>query len=278
MGKVKIKTLGDEEQEQEDLEKQKLKKEQKALREGKGKAVEEKSEEQMAGEAAQEVKEEAKAEKNPTSPEASRGKKDKFKKKSTKPTRSKAYQTLIAKVDRTKQYSLDEALKLLPELSRNKFDETVELHINTAEQGISGSMTLPHGTGKSIKVAIADDALLAKIEQGKIDFDILLAHPSMMPKLAKVAKILGPRGLMPNPKTGTVTPDPEEAAKKYAGGLMNFKTEAKSPIIHLTIGKVSFGAQKLTENIKTVMDVIPQTKVKNVTLKSTMSPGIKIQL
>jgi large subunit ribosomal protein L1 len=167
---------------------------------------------------------------------------------------------------------------MLEKLKRSKFDETVELHINTIETGVSGNTTLPHGTGKQIRVAIADDDLLAKVAAGKIDFDVLLANPTMMPKLARVAKILGPRGLMPNPKNATLVKDPEKAIEAFKKGQMNFKTEAKAPIMHLTVGKMSFGSKKLSENIETLIDAIKKEKIRNVTLKSTMSPGIKIQL
>ena len=159
-----------------------------------------------------------------------------------------------------------------------KFDETVELHVNTIATGISGNITLPHGAGKKTRVAIATDALIAEIEKGKIDFDVLLSAPEMMPKLAKVAKILGPRGLMPNPKNGTISPKPEELAKKFEEGLMNFKTEAKAPIIHMVVGKMSFGPEKLSENIASAIDAIKKANIINVTLKSSMSPGIKLKV
>lgn len=192
--------------------------------------------------------------------------------------RSKNYQAIAKMVDKTKKYALSDALDLISKLKRAKFDETVELHINTIEKGISGNVTLPHGTGKKIRVAIADDELIAKVEKGKIDFDVLLSEPSFMPKLAKVAKFLGPRGLMPNPKSGTISNDPKTLAKKYEGGHISFKTESKSPIIHFTVGKVSYGEKKLSDNIKTMLDAVKKEKIRNVTLKSTMSPGIKIQL
>ena len=144
--------------------------------------------------------------------------------------------------------------------------------------GISGQITLPHGTGKQTRVAIADEKLIAEIEKGIINFDVLVAEPQMMAKLAKVAKILGPRGLMPNPKNGTITPKPEEVAKKYAGGQINFKTEAKAPIMHLTVGKISFGASKLTDNIEALIAAIKKANIVNATLKSTMSPGLKIKI
>ena len=120
--------------------------------------------------------------------------------------------------------------------------------------------------------------MLADVEKGKIEFDILLAEPSMMPKLAKVAKVLGPRGLMPNPKNGTISEKPESLAKKYEGGLVSFKTESKAPILHLTVGKISFGPKKLSENITTLLDAVKKENIKDATLKSTMSPGIKLSL
>jgi large subunit ribosomal protein L1 len=199
--------------------------------------------------------------------------------------RSAKYKTASAMVEESKQYSLSEALDLVEKTHMAKFDETVELHINTT-QSLNGSVTLPHGTGKSTRVAILNpnkdtagaDALLKEIESGKINFDILVATPDAMPKLAKVARILGPKGLMPNPKNGTVTPNPEAAAEKYAGGHMTFKTESKAPVLHLSVGKLSFGKTKLEENIKAAFKAIDMKNMKRVTLKSTMSPGIKLQL
>ncbi len=193
--------------------------------------------------------------------------------------RSKSYQASAKIVDRSKKYSLPDGLSMLEKLKRSKFDETVELHINTTETGVSGSITLPHGTGKVVRVAIATDELIEEIAKGgKINFDILLAAPVMMPKLARVAKILGPRGLMPNPKNATLVKDPEKAAENFKKGQMNFKTEAKAPIMHLSVGKMSFGAKKLSENIQTLLNAIKREKIRNITLKSTMSPGIKLNL
>ncbi|MBI2034125.1 MAG: 50S ribosomal protein L1 [Candidatus Levybacteria bacterium] len=204
--------------------------------------------------------------------------KAKTKKQAKKRTRSKRYDVAAKLVDKTKKYSLSEALALLPKLHIAKFDESIELHINTLEQGVSGIVSLPHGTGKKIRVVIADDKLIEDIIKEKINFDILLAEPSMMAKLAKVAKILGPRGLMPNPKNGTITANPEDAIKKFKAGQIRFKTETKAPIIHLTVGKISFGEKKLTDNITTILNAVQKQKIKNVTLKSTMSPGIKLDI
>jgi large subunit ribosomal protein L1 len=193
--------------------------------------------------------------------------------------------TAVAKlVEKNKKYVLKDALALLPKLKRAKFDETVELHINTLEKGVSGVLTLPHGTGKSVRIEIAHqgedpkhvDEIVKRVEGGAIDFDVLIATPDAMPKLAKIARFLGPRGLMPNPKNGTVTPTPAVTAKKFQAGQVNFKTEGKFPILHLSVGKVSFGEEKLADNIKAMIAAVQMKNIKNVTLKSTMSPGIKI--
>lgn len=128
------------------------------------------------------------------------------------------------------------------------------------------------------KDAAGTDALLKEIEAGKINFDILIATPDAMPRLAKVARVLGPKGLMPNPKNGTVTPNPEATAEKYAGGHMTFKTEAKAPVLHLAVGKLSFGKDKLEENIKAALKAVDSKNMKKITLKSTMSPAIRLSL
>lgn len=267
MGKIRVKTLGDEELEKEQKKKTEKRAETK-------KAKEKEAEQAEVAEGAQiEQKEPEKKEK---------AKKSSYVKKKTKNPHSKRYQTTVTFVDRNKQYSLSQALELLEKLEKAKFDETVELHVNTIEPGVSASMKLPHGSGKQTRVAIADstsvEGIVKQVEGGKIDFDVLLATPDVMPKLARVAKYLGPRGLMPNPKNETITAKPQEVAKQYQGGQITVKTEAKSPIIHLSVGKMSFGKEKLSENIKVVFAALPQTKLKNVTLKSTMSPGIKIQI
>lgn len=197
--------------------------------------------------------------------------------------RSAKYKEAASLIEKGKTYPLIQALDLLEKTHLAKFDETVELHINTLES-LSGSMNLPHGTGKSTKVAIlsplkdpkAADELLKNIEAGKITFDVLIATPDAMPKLAKVARILGPKGLMPNPKAGTVTPNPEAVAKQYEGGHMTFKTDPKAPVLHLSVGKMSFGKDKLTENIQTALKAVQTKNMKKVVLKSTMSPAIRL--
>lgn len=286
MGKIRVKTIGDETQEKEEQLKAKKKAEAKRAQEAAKKAADktEASEETVA------EKIEAKAEKDAEGTETkAEVKKKKAKsaakfKKETKQKHSKQYLTVAAHVEKNKKYALSEAVALLPKLQRAKFDETVELHINTLEKGISGSVILPHGTGKTIRIAIANQSadakaveeLVKKIEGGQIEFDVLIATPDTMPKLAKVARVLGPRGLMPNPKNGTVTPKPDEAAKKFEGGQMHFKTEAKFPLLHMTIGKVSFGDKKLAENAKASLHAVKSKNIRTVTLKSTMSPGIEL--
>jgi large subunit ribosomal protein L1 len=277
MGKIRVKTFGDEEAKQKEAEEARLKKEAKiAAAKGAAKVVAEPVTEEKAEEV--ETMEEAietKAEEVVETPKAAVKTKKEIEQAAF---HSKKYQTLSDKYDKTKVYSLKEALELLEKLQRKSFDETVELHLNTTATGISGQITLPHGTGKTTRVAIATDELIAEVEKGIINFDVLVAEPTMMAKLAKVAKVLGPRGLMPNPKNGTITPKPEEVAKKYAGGQINFKTEAKAPIMHLTVGKISFGPEKLTENIEALIAAVKKANIVNATAKSTMSPGIKIKI
>jgi large subunit ribosomal protein L1 len=202
--------------------------------------------------------------------------------KKRKRTRSQKYKQAAIKVDPKKTYSIKEALKLLREISLAKFDGTVEVHINTLENGLRGAVSLPHGTGKKIRVAIADQETIEKIikkaKEGKIDFDILVAHPQVMSKLAKVAKILGPRGLMPNPKAGTISDKPEKLAEKYKKGEIAWKTESKFPIVHQAIGKLSFADKQLEENFNAFIQSVSLKVIKNITLKSTMSPGIKVKI
>jgi large subunit ribosomal protein L1 len=285
MGKIRVKTFGDEELEQKEAQEAKARKEAKiAAAKSMAKTVEPEPEPEPEAEVAVEETTETEVVDLPASasealqagevPKEVKPKKE----KEEKAFHSKKYQALADQYDKTKIYSLKEALELLEKLQRKSFDETVELHLNTVSTGVSGQITLPHGTGKTTRVAIATDALIADVEKGAINFDVLVAQPQMMAKLARVAKVLGPRGLMPNPKNGTITPKPEEVAKKYAGGQINFKTEAKAPIMHLTVGKISFGPEKLTDNIEALIAAIKKTNIVNVTLKSTMSPGLKIKI
>lgn len=286
MGKVRAAVIGDEELEQkqkEEAEKRRLAKIEAAKAAGQAK---------KAAEAEHVISKESENSPEEVSTDSGDDKEQPKKKVVVKKEsqrvapRSSKYLTSAKLIDKSKQYPVKEALSLVEKAHIAKFDETVELHVNTLTTGVSGQVTLPHGTGKQTRVAIlqpakdpkAADDLLKQIEAGKIDFDVLVATPDAMPRLAKVARVLGPKGLMPNPKAGTVTPKPEEVAAKFAGGQMNFKTEAKAPIIHLSVGKLSFGADKLAENIHVALKAIKSENIKKVVVKSTMSPAVKLAL
>ncbi|PIT89162.1 MAG: hypothetical protein COU27_01805 [Candidatus Levybacteria bacterium CG10_big_fil_rev_8_21_14_0_10_36_7] len=283
MGKIRLKTIGDESQEIEAKKKLKDRREQKTLRDTQdkkmGKAPGLKGGENIVtvGPSEEELQKAEELQVEGSKIEEKDGKKgkSKFNIKKTH-TASRRYSDNATLVAKKTAYPLKTALEILKKFKSVKFDETVELHINVKEKGINGQMTLPHGTGKTLKVKIADDALIAQIEKGKIDFDILVATPEMMPKLARVARVLGPRGLMPNPKSGTISEKPEDVVKKLSLGQISFKTESGAPIIHLSIGKLSFDEKQLSENIKEVTTAIKVSNINNATLKSTMSPAIKI--
>ena len=220
---------------------------------------------------------------------------------------AKKYKAAATKVDRTKRYKLDEALKLVKETATKKFDETVDAAINLgvdpkhADQVVRGAVVLPHGMGKSIRLAVfakgdkakeaegagadiigAED-LAEKIQGGFMDFDKVLATPDMMGVVGRLGKVLGPRGLMPNPKVGTVSLDIARAVKEQKAGKVEFRVE-KAGIVHVPFGKASFEQQKLKDNFNAIMELVfkakPQTAkgvyLKNVTVSCTMGPGIKI--
>lgn len=277
MGKVKIKVLGDEQQEEAQKEKNEIKREQKDLREGKKVAHVSgmKGGERTTTVGVSEEEIAAELDSKETHPEenAPKSKKAKFEKK--KHARSKRHLE-NKKLTTTTPSHITKGIEALRKFKKTSMDETVELHINTKEKGISGTVSLPHGTGKTLRIKIADDAVIAEVEKGKIQFDILVTTPQMMPKLAKVARILGPRGLMPNPKNGTITDKPEVAVEKLSKGQISFKTESAAPLIHLSVGKLSFEDKQLADNISTVLSAIGAAKISAVTLKSTMSPAVRL--
>ena len=220
---------------------------------------------------------------------------------------SKKRASLLEKIEVEKKYSVDEATALLSDLKSAKFDETVEIALNLnvdprhADQMLRGSVVLPNGTGKTVRVAVfakddkADEAraagadlvgsdeLIDQIREGIINFDTVIATPNMMGTLGKVARILGPKGLMPNPKTGTVTMDVAKAVADAKGGKVNFRTDKKGNI-HAGIGKVSFGADKIKENLETFIQTINRVKpasakgryILNGALSLTMSPAVTL--
>ena len=190
---------------------------------------------------------------------------------------SKNYQTALALIDRQKNYPLKEAISLIKKVSLSKFDGSVEVSAMTKKPGLKGEIKFPFPAGKSKVIKVADDQVIESLEKGKIDFDILIASPETMPKLVKFAKLLGPRGLMPNPKTGTVSPNPEKQAKKLAG-KNQFKTEAKQPIIHQVIGKVSQKETELEANLKALIEAIGENNLIKVVISPSIGPGIKVKL
>jgi len=220
---------------------------------------------------------------------------------------SKRREAILKKVDTSKVYSVEEAMATLKDLKSAKFDETVEVALNLnvdprhADQMIRGSVVLPNGTGKTVRVAVfakdakADEAkaagadivgsdeLIEQIQAGNIDFDIVISTPDMMGVLGRVARILGPKGLMPNPKTGTVTMDVAKAVENAKGGQVNFRVDKKGNI-HAGIGKVSFDAAKIEENFRTFVETINKAKpasakgryIQNAAISLTMSPSLTL--
>lgn len=216
----------------------------------------------------------------PASAEAPAGKSDLKEKRAPKRIKhghSRRYQEARAKL-KNESYSLSEAVKLLKEIARVKFDPSVELHLNLTVDKLNGEVTLPHGSGKKLTVEIASDKTLVKLNEAKIDFDVLIAPPPMMAKLAKYARILGPKGLMPNPKNGTISAEPEAAAKKFSGGLIHYKSEPKAPLMHLVVGKLSFTQNQLLDNLQAVITAVQPKNISAAYLCSSMSPSLKLQL
>jgi len=273
MGKKRVSVLGSEE-EQELKAKKAVKLEQKKLREGK--SVTAKPSTSTPPETATP---ESEAAVEPVFTPASVSEE----KETAKPGRrvhqhSKAYLSMKSKVSSEQVFSLPEGLSLLRQVTLGKFDGTVELHLTVKTKGLTKQVELPFSTGKVRRIAVADEATLSKIEAGQIDFDVLVASPAQMGKLVKFAKVLGPKGLMPNPKTGTVSENPEETAKKLTGSqTLYIKTEKDQPLIHTVAGKMSQKDDQLLANIQTILGSLPASEIRKVTLKSTMSPAIKIQ-
>ena len=221
--------------------------------------------------------------------------------------KGKRYQEISNKVERTTLYTVTDAMNLAIETAKAKFDETVELHVRlgvdgrNADQQVRGVVVLPNGTGRSVKVLViakGDNAdlaekagadyvggeeMIAKITGGWLDFDVCVTTPDMMPVIGRIAKILGPKGLMPNPKSGTVTTDIAKALKDIKAGKVEYRLD-KTNIIHVPLGKASFTEEQLADNFQTLIDAINKAKpaalkgqyLKSVTLTSTMGPGVKI--
>ncbi len=224
--------------------------------------------------------------------------------------KSKRYVANLEQVDKNKSYSIEEAVALVKKTSNSKFDETLEVAMNLnldvkkADQQLRGAVVLPHGTGKTKKILVlakgdqakaataagadyvGDADMIDKIaKENWFDFDVIIATPEMMPQLGKIGKLLGPKGLMPNPKTGTVTTDVAKAIEETKKGKVNYRTDSYGNV-HGIFGKTSFEDVKLAENLKAFIEVILKAKpstakgnyVKNISISSTMGPGVKIDL
>jgi len=203
--------------------------------------------------------------------------KKKERKVSVAKTRGKKYKEAKAKVDSSKSYATKNAVELVKDTSYSKFDATVELHLVVKKTGISASVTLPFSTGKEKKIEIASDETIKKLKEGKINFDILLATADMMPKLVPFAKILGPKGMMPNPKNGTLVPNVQKA-KSYSASTITIKTEKDAPLIHLGVGKVSQKPQEIEANIEAVINAVGVKQVEKAYTKATMGPAIRLTI
>jgi len=222
--------------------------------------------------------------------------------------RGKNYRKTAEQVEKDRVYSLTEALELATKTNPVKFDASVEVHVRLgvdprqADQNVRSTVSLPHGTGKTIRVAvfapeaehaaakkagadvIGDETFLKQLEKEELNFDVLIATPQYMPKLGKYARLLGPRGLMPNPKAGTVATDVAKAVSEAKAGKVEYRVD-KQAIVHLSIGKVSFGAEKLADNAKAFFDSLQSQKpsslkgsyVKSTSISTTMGPGIKVE-
>jgi len=198
-----------------------------------------------------------------------------------KPKHGKNYRKLAEQIDKGKEYPLSEAIELVCKTSPAKFDATIELHVRISEKekNIRGMVTLPGGLVKEKKILEvteknADD-IIAKVKANKMDFDIMVADLKVMPKLAMLAKILGPKGLMPSPKAGTAVEDVARAVEELRGGKVEYRADSAN-IVHMPIGKISFGPEKIAKNYEALIHVLPQKKIESIYIASTMGPSIKV--
>lgn len=192
--------------------------------------------------------------------------------------RSQRYQQKQELVDNSRRYPLDSAVRLLRRVAYSTHN-TVELHLNVKSDSLRGEINLPHSTGQQQEIAIFSDKLAKKIKKQDIDFDILLAKPEDMDDITPLAKILGPRGLMPNPKSNTIVKDPQKRKQELESGTtLTFRTQPKAPIIHLVIGSLDLNNQKLHDNLVAALQAVNPHQIKSAYLKTTMSPSIKLDI
>jgi large subunit ribosomal protein L1 len=208
-----------------------------------------------------------------------------------KETRSVKYRKAVEEIERTKRYNVSEAVTKAQAGSYSKFAGTVELHVNTAQKNMRGLISLPFATGRKLTVLafgtgaeesgadiIGNEEKVAAIQKGKVDFDVVVTTPDWMPKLAKIAAILGPRGLMPNPKSGTITNDLKKAVTEIQSGKVEYKTDRNAQVMHLSIGKTTQASEEIVANIKTLINSIGKTRIKKLVVAPTMGPGVKVDM
>jgi large subunit ribosomal protein L1 len=230
-----------------------------------------------AKEREKEIKEEMKKAKE----EAREKKKDSIAQSKPRIKHGKIYRESLRLINKGEEYEIEEAIRKIKETSKVKFDSTVELHVKIDKkiENIRGTVNFTGGVAKQKKVALADeknvDKLVEDVKKGKVDFDILVAKPSVMPKLGQLAKILGPKGMMPNPKTGTVSEEPERVAEEFKSGKVEYKGD-KGNVVHVSLGKVSFEDMKLKENYEIILSALPKGKILSVYLTSTMGPSVRV--
>lgn len=191
--------------------------------------------------------------------------------------RGKKYQKIVTQLEKGKKYPLKEAVALLKKTSISRFDGKAEAHLVVKKVGLTAKVNFPYSTGKQKRIAIADDPeVVEKIKKGQIDFDVLLANPKTMPALLPYAKTLGPLGLMPNPKNGTLVENPQKVAEEMGKGAAIVRTEKKAPLIHLVFGQVSQAEKELQGNLQAVINGVGKENIKKIVICATMGPGINV--
>ncbi len=238
-----------------------------------------------------EMSEDARRETELAGPQTKDEKKSKKPKKGQPKIRSKKYQEVLEKIDKNQKLAANLAVEATQKGSYSKFEGTIEAHINTNAKNLRGLVNLPFAQGKKLRILafgtnadksgadiIGSEEAIGEIEKGKINFDIVVTTPEWMPKLAKIAKILGPKSLMPNPKNGTITENLEKAVTELQAGKTEYKTENNGQVIHLSVGKSNQNPEEIVANLKVIYNTVGRSKIKKIFLSPTMGPSVKVDL